>query len=405
MLRIAFIAPFGLGQKTTVWARTLPLARFLARQGHVVTLLIPPWDTPKDAGKAWVEGGVQVINVALTGGIPATVLRLIHHLDAFRPQIVHIVKPRAHAGLVQWVLWQRRWWQPWGRKPSPRILLDVDDWEQAWAAINHYHPLVARFLAWQEEWGIRHADAITAASHWLVDRVQQYTPQTPVCYLPNGVVEDFGAQRAPRILDFGLKETAPSTLAKIAREEQVLFVGRYVEVRPDWLAEFWCALAQLRPLARLTVFGDPLEAGRRERFQQRMTTLCPTAADKVTWPAYDADLAQTLYAESVCAIFPSQKSPLHEAKSSVRLATTLLRGLPVVASAVGEQAYYGAAGTAHLVPAEASPAEFATEVATVLAAPAMRATLRQQARQRLLDNYHWEKLGAQLEAFYGKVLG
>jgi len=405
MLRIAFIAPFGLGQKTTVWARILPLARFLARQGHAVTLLIPPWDTPKDAGKVGEDGGVQVINVALTGGILATVLRLIHHLDAFQPQIVHIVKPRAHAGLVQWWLWQRRLRQRWGRKPSPRILLDVDDWEQAWAAINHYHPLVARFLAWQEEWGIRHADAITAASHWLVDRVQQYTPQIPVFYLPNGVADDFGAQRAPRILDFGLKETEPSTLAQIVREEQVLFVSRYVEVAPAWLAEFWCALVQRRPRARLTVFGDPLEAGRRELFQQSMTTLCPTAADKVTWPAYDTALAQKLYTESVCAIFPSQKSPLHEAKCSVRLATTLLRGLPVVASAVGEQTYYGAAGAAHLVPADSSATEFATQVAAVLAAPAMQVTLRQQARQHLLDSYNWEKLGAQLEQFYGEILG
>ena len=36
MSRIAFVAPFGLGQKTTVWARTLPLARYLAAQGHTV---------------------------------------------------------------------------------------------------------------------------------------------------------------------------------------------------------------------------------------------------------------------------------------------------------------------------------------------------------------------------------
>ncbi len=43
------------------------------------------------------------------------------------------------------------------------------------------------FLDWQEEWGIRHADGITAASRWLVERAKAYAPETPILYLPNGV--------------------------------------------------------------------------------------------------------------------------------------------------------------------------------------------------------------------------
>ena len=70
---------------------------------------------------------------------------------------------------------------------TPAILLDIDDWEQAWGPINGYPATTARFLAWQEEWGIRHADGITAASRWLVERAKAYTPETPVLYLPNGV--------------------------------------------------------------------------------------------------------------------------------------------------------------------------------------------------------------------------
>ena len=393
MLRIAFVAPFGLGQKTTVWARILPLARFLVQQGHVVTILIPPWDTPKDAGKSWLDQGVQMVNVTLSGGIPLTVARLLRQLNAFQPQIVHIVKPRAHAGLVQWWLWQQR------RLPThsrPKLFLDVDDWEQAWAAINPYHPLVARFLAWQEEWGIRHADGITAASHWLVERVQHYTPQTPVCYLPNGVASgEWRAQRAPA---GGEGHSTPSL-----DTEQVLFFSRYVEVEPAWLAAFWSALAMARPAVRLTVFGDPLTPGRREEFQQTMVTLCQSVADRVTWQPYAATMTQHLYAQSVCAIFPSLATSLHEAKCSVRLATTLLHGVPVVASAVGEQAHYGAAGAAVLLPADATPAAFAEAVAQLLADPARQAELRQQGRQRLLETYDWAKLGTRLEEFYGQV--
>ncbi|MEZ4583358.1 MAG: hypothetical protein R3A10_17270 [Caldilineaceae bacterium] len=69
----------------------------------------------------------------------------------------------------------------------PMLILDVDDWEQAWSTVNDYGPAMSRFLTCQEEWGIRHADGITAASRWLENRAQSYAPATPVHYLPNGV--------------------------------------------------------------------------------------------------------------------------------------------------------------------------------------------------------------------------
>jgi glycosyltransferase involved in cell wall biosynthesis len=377
---IAFVAPFGLGQKTTVWARTLPLAKVLVTQGYHVTIVIPPWDTPADSGRVWEDGGVRLINVALRGGLPAVLWRLVRTLDELNPDIVHIVKPRAHAGLVQWWLWQRRRWQGKG----PRILLDVDDWEQAWAAINHYPQPVARFLAWQEEWGICHADGITAASHWLVERVHRYTPATPVLYLPNGVTA------AP----------APPTVQPPSPTNQILFYSRYVEVQPAWLADFWRALHAREPTATLVVFGDALQPDRPARFRAAMADRAPSATAQVTWQPYDAALVDPLYATSHCAIFPAEQTPLHQAKCSVRLATTLLRGLPVVASAVGEQQQYGAAGAAELVNANATPQQFAAAVAAVLADPQSYQARQQEARPRLLQTYRWEMWGSALVNFY-----
>jgi hypothetical protein len=127
-LRIAFVAPFGLKQKTTVWARTLPLAQALVAAGHSATILIPPWDSPEDAGKTETMGGVRMQQLSLDGSLIPTVRRLVQAIDLTTPDLIHIVKPRAHAGLVQWWLWQRRY----RRQVGPRILLDVDDWEQAW---------------------------------------------------------------------------------------------------------------------------------------------------------------------------------------------------------------------------------------------------------------------------------
>ena len=122
-MQIVFVAPFGLRQKSTVWARTLPLARQLCRHGHCVTILIPPWDSPVDAGQSWCDDGVRIVNVGLAGGLPCVLWRMWRQLQRCQPAVVHIVKPRAHAGLVQWLLWQRRRWAG----GNPRIVLDIDD--------------------------------------------------------------------------------------------------------------------------------------------------------------------------------------------------------------------------------------------------------------------------------------
>jgi glycosyltransferase involved in cell wall biosynthesis len=135
-------------------------------------------------------------------------------------------------------------------------------------------------------------------------------------------------------------------------------------------------------------------------FQAVMQRRCPTAALRVRWQRYAAELVDSLFAESACVIFPSDKTPLHEAKCSVRLATTLLRGVPVVASAVGEQQQYGAAGAAELVVADAPPQVFAAAVAHVLAQPQARLLRQAHARARLLRDYSWEKLCDALAAFY-----
>jgi len=382
---VCFVAPFGLGQKTTVWARTLPLARVLVTLGWQGTILLPPWDTPADAGKQWQDNGVEVVNVATTGGTAAITGRLLREISRRAPQIVTIIKPRAHAGLVQWCLWQRRRWPNAAR---PRLMLDVDDWEQAWAPINRYPPIVTHFLAWQEEWGLRHADGITAASRWLEQRAGFYNPAAPILYLPNGVTPP--APATPHWACSGAGD--------------VLFFTRFVEVDATWLAEFWQSLSALRPSARLLMAGQPVQAGLDTPFRTRLAQL--SAGGAVEWLGFvPPETLPALFARTGCAIFPAAAVPLQQAKCSVRLATTLLQGVPVVASAVGEQAAYGADGAARLVPAAASPAEFATAVAAVLQNPQAQTTLGANARARLIERYDWTRLGQQLSDFYTNILG
>lgn len=381
--RICFIAPFGLGQKSTIWARTLPLARVLAAYGWQPTILIPPWDTPADAGRTWTDSGVTLVNVHMRGGLAFALSRLLYEINRLAPAIVHIVKPRAYAGLVQWWLWQRRTHQ------SPRLLLDADDWEQAWAPVNRYAWPLARFLAWQEEWGIRHADGVTAASRWLVTQIGQANPTAPILHLPNGI-----------------DPPAPDSARWRPGGGDVLFFSRFVEVSPAWLAAFWRALYAQRPHTRLLVAGAPIRPDLADAFRSAMLSAGADATHNVAWLGYvkHVQLA-ALYPQIGCAIFPAEPTVLQQAKCSVRLATTLLSGVPVVASAVGEQAAYGAEGAARLVPAGAPPEEFAAAVAAVLAAPTAQTTLSTAARRRLLERYNWPALGGRLHTFYMQVCG
>ncbi len=111
-----------------------------------------------------------------------------------------------------------------------------------------------------------------------------------------------------------------------------------------------------------------------------------------------------LYARATCAIFPATPIPLLQAKCSVRLATTLLHGVPVVASAVGEHLNYGAEGAAYLVPADATPAEFAQAVVELLHNPTRQTLARRQSTERLVTRFAWSRLTAPLPDFYESLL-
>ena len=383
--RVVFVAPFGLGQKTTVWARTLPLARQLAQHGWEPTLLIPPWDTPQDAGRRWQEAGVSVVQVETKLGAVQIFYQLLHEIFSLNPAIVQTVKPRAYAGLVHWTLWYTL-----RRSPQrPLLLLDTDDWEQAWSAINCYPWPLTRFLEWQEDWGIRHADAVTAARRWLAAEVTRSSPKTPVLYLPNGVLAP--AQDAPRWEAGG---------------RDVLFFSRFVEVSPDWLTKFAVILHEKIPAARLLVAGTPVQPGLEKPFHSALQqAAAQQRAVSVAWLGYvDQKQLAALYRQIGCAIFPAQPTALQQAKCSVRLATTLLAGVPVVASAVGEQTTYGADGAAHLVAADGSPEEFADAVCQLLADPARQAALSSLGNQHLLAQYSWPILGNRLHSFYCQLL-
>ena len=132
-MKIVFIGPFGLQPKSTMRVRALFLAKSLAGRGHQVAMVIPPWDDPARSGQAWEEDGIKIINVALPPGIPLLfhlllTWTLVRQALAWQPEVIHFFKPKAYAGLAHLALWWLR--RLSGR--SMRLIVDSDDWEQAW---------------------------------------------------------------------------------------------------------------------------------------------------------------------------------------------------------------------------------------------------------------------------------
>ncbi len=381
-MRIAFACPFGMGLKATVWARILPLAGHLAGRGHTVRVVVPPWDTPAEADSLLLYRNVAVYRVAVSGGLLPTTLRLQWRLQEFRPDIVHIVKPRAYAGISQSLTCLHRSLM---RLRRPLVVLDLDDWEQAWTPGLDAHPFLAWFLAWQEEWGLRHCDGLSVASQWLWHRTRHIVPAVPRLYLPNGI-----------------EDTLQVRPVAFAGSPSILWVTRFVEVSPVWIGRFWARLSALKPQCRLTVAGSSIEPGLDRAFRAALSS-SGEQEDKVEFLGHVTQHAlQELYARSSCVIAPAREEAASLAKCSVKLLDSVRHGLRCVASTVGEQARFQALPATVFLGPEASPEEFAETVALALQTrpPGPEATDSTVSS----GVPYWTSLSRNLERFYGMLL-
>ena len=167
--RIVFVAPFGTQPKGTTRARILPLARALAARGHTVTVLIPPYDHPPEAGRQWRTGQAAVYCLSLPPGAAAAgirsgpglallSLRLASAALACRPDIIHLSKPKGVSGLAHWLL---RYYRAARCRQLPALVVDADDWEghEGWNQYEDAYPgWQKEVFDRQERWGLQHAD-------------------------------------------------------------------------------------------------------------------------------------------------------------------------------------------------------------------------------------------------------
>lgn len=379
-MRILFAAPFGLETKTTVRSRILPLAQELASFNHEVEVLVPPWDTPGSKPGVESVAGVCVRQLALTGGVAGTVLRMWARVLASAPDVLHIVKPRLHAGACQFLAHAQA--LATGGATPTRIVLDVDDWEQAWSPSATRRLAVRAILAWQEEWGMRHCHGATAASQWLVHRIRNVNPEVPVLYLPNGwAAEPVGNSRGA------------------GEGTAILWFTRFAEIDVGWMSRFWSALSGRLSGVRLLIAGEPVVPNLDLPFRAELGKV--GRQGPVEWLGYlTREQILEAAASARCAIAPARVSVDNMAKCSVRLLDLNRLGLPCVVSSVGEQQRYRDAPGVMSVPAHASPKDFAHVVADACADSLAGST---DACAQGVPN--WTELALHLDRFYRGLRG
>ncbi|MEO8287473.1 MAG: glycosyltransferase family 4 protein [Chloroflexota bacterium] len=439
-MRIALLAPFGLQPKATVSARMVPMAEALARRGHMVRIVIPPWDDPSarsaqetsvaavlSAGSSAEDvAGVHTValrlprrlpnSIALTYGLVRQALspttraaapfeddmerRAIRTLTTFRAEVVHVFKPIGYSGLAGFALSALR--VPW--------VLDVDDWEGpgGFSDVNPYSLPERAAVTLMESLLPRMARAITAASRTLEARAWNMgIPRRRVGYMPNGVWRDRYLSWSAYSRSALPLSTERHGLLSLVRQQHglsegpvILLYTRFAEFPYRWPLEVLRRVLADHPTASLLVVGNGFF---KEEEKVRADAAAMGLADRVviTGRLPEAELPSYLSLADV-AIYPMADTLLNRAKSPVKVIEPMLLGLPIVAHRVGQAAEF--IGDTGILVEPGNLTEMARAVSALVNDPARRARLGALAEQRVWSHFNWERLSQVAERMYNTAL-
>ena len=399
-MEVAIVAPFGLAPKSTTLRRVMPMARALAARGLGVRVVVPPYDDPRCFGRRWDDHGVQVLCLdrpPLYGmrGVGAATAQLVLARDAvrtisrWRPDLVHIFKPKAVSGLTQLALWRNR------RFP---LVLDVDDWEgqAGWSGYEDYPSWLVKIFDLQERLGLQRCDAITAASHTLETRARDLRASAPVLRIPNGF-------DAATYATWGARPDGPAARAEFGydRADRVaLIFTRFFEYPPKFWLEVVRRMARADAHVRFLVVGvgkygqeDDLAAALRRADLEGVVRF-------MGWVDF-ASLPMVLAACDI-GLLPMLDTLANRAKCSVRFMDFMVAGLPVIATPVGETTTYVTDGRTGYLAENESPGAVAKAALRALADPERTAVAR-RASEHARAALAWSSLVEPLIDVYAGV--
>jgi glycosyltransferase involved in cell wall biosynthesis len=390
-MKIVFLAPFGIRPKGTLIARMLPLAAEIQARGHQVTIIAPPYTNPEDSGVVETICGVRLVNIRLAKkGVYGTLQmswRMLRGALAEKPDLIHLFKPKGYGGVAAMLLILLR---RCGVQLPP-VVVDSDDLEGK-GGMNETQPYSTaerRVFAYQEQWLLRRAAAVTAASRALCElAIEGGMLPAQTFYLPNCVddlPQGYGTQARQRL---GIPPAAPV----------LLLYTRFFEFGQDRLHELFASIRRSLPEVRFLVVGQ----GRRgEEAQLLQAADAGGFADALVMAGWtEPELLPDLLAAADLAVYPFDDTLVNRAKCPAKLTELLRSGVPVVADRVGQIPEY-------LVPELRSllctpgdvPAMSARCVELLQNRPLCR-ELGAAGRHYILQHFSWTDSAARLEQMY-----
>lgn len=385
-MRIVFLGAFGMYPKGTMSVRALPLAQALARRGHAVTVVVPPWDNPVESGREFCSGGVKVANIRLPRGILvyyhlAITLRLLRRALAERPDVVHFFKPKGYAGLAAMALGFLKG----VRLSHARIVMDSDDWEGkgGWNELGAYTWWQRAIFVFQESWGLRKAERVTVASRALEAMVEGIgVPRERILYLPNGVPAERMSTREGR--------DAIRKQYQLGDGPVLLLYTRFFEFCQERLVEILRRALDQVPDVRLLAVGEGFFG---EENSLKRLAAAAGLLDHIRFAGWvDSERLGDYFAAADVAMYPMEDTLVNRTKCPVKLVELLGSGVPVVADRVGETAEYIESGETGLLVEPGKSEEFATAAVRLLKDEALRRCLGKKAKERTWAMNSWDKL-------------
>ncbi len=381
------------------------LAKALVRRNHTVTILIPPWDDPKRSGQTWEEDGVRVVNVSLPPNIPFffhvfLTRALVAQALTLQPDVIHFFKPKAYAGLAHLILW-------WLRRVggvSARLVVDSDDWEQAWNDLLPYSSIQKKLFTWQEQWGLQHADAVTAASRTVEKLVAGYRTFHPsgIFYVPNGYVAKakitdvwHGAEQVP---DDKITPQAIRSQWQLGQSPVILLYTRFDVFRLERIVTLVQRISERLPKARWLIVGRGLR-GEDQTLADKLTRT--GLADFVRFTGWVPFNQLTAHFNTVdVAAFPYDNTLINRTKCSVKLIDLLAAGVAVVADDVGQNREYIEHNVSGILVQAEDDDAFAAAITDLLQHPKKSNHLGQAAIHRIHEVFNWTNLSQIAERAY-----
>lgn len=372
---IVMLGSFGVWTRGTLQSRALPLARAVTNLTDLrLAIVTTPWDAPDQAGVCEQHDNVQIYNTSAVKQRQAFAItrQQISLVRRLRPSIIHVMKPKASAGMTADLLLRAG--------TSASVVIDYDDWEGdgGWNDRSAYPLPARRLFAYQEQQLLRAADAVTAASTLLEVRARRLRggPGHEVTFLPNGLGTDW------------LKEL--SSLRKEITAPRLVLYSRFAEFSAAWLATVLHTIdRRLQTPLELDIIGDSDHSRlQSSQFDQL----------RLVWHGFvPRPEIPGLLGTATIALYPYDDNLINQSKQSVKLLELMASGNAIVASDVGD--IRRIAGNSVIAVRAGDAETFASEVVRLIENPGLARELSKRARQRV-ERFTMSRLAETLTSVY-----